>query len=1028
MKTRIGCVVLSCLAGMAWGQSEAVSPREQTDWLRRVIPLPKEASIPAKVSVSPQDVKLTLLDDSPAGRQALAQLREVLLRKAGAEGLGKGPEIVLELVDTAKPPVPDAARLAELPNSDQAYLIRPLADGTIVLAARTPTGLFYAASTYAQLLETAFKGDTLSLPLATITDWPDLAERGLWGGSSVRDIEWMAARKMNLLEFHSPHSVDEKGATHASVSAAILGRCLASGVKAVPIISHINLLGSRGVYVAYPELRGKGKKAVVVSEGSELYAPCASQPKLREILADWMVGFAQSAQVRDICCWLGELSQSCECEECVRKGQFVAEAEAFLGAWQTAREKVPDLRIRILLTQGSYNSNEQVLAVIPPEVGVTYYDGGRTYDSSKDPMIYPLLEDFAAKGRWLGCYPQLTPSWRIVSPWTGPQFVKARMTEFQSKHLQCLVGYVVPDDLLYDFNVTAAAEWSWNASGRDEREFAIAWALRQGLRSPELVADWALAVGEIGWDFYGARGVERYFFRPTQLAGLLKSRVPIAYGEGLFRYLPDREALLRNHAKSVDAVRQATAMGSTAMLAESRTLETYYRMVVALADMAGILADNPVIEMPQRIALQQQMNGFVLAGMENMAALEDWERSVGKGAGTGRFRDGVEATANTVAAVGAVLAKQGVRMPPAYGRNVKVGGWELEDFRENNTIGKTLEVTQWLQEPGAYRVTFQYTTGWNGANSLRVALASSPAGADAPLTELVVDEHPGTTAVRNQNNVYRLVVDRIDPGQRYWLQTKFRGTRPQDQVEGKRGCSGIITLEQEAPADVALRIMSTPPLSAEELPIPGGMAFKGKGIKVGVVAGGYGSEGILQTLAKTPGIDAVPVALGRLLTDQCQVIVLPQMRSTPPTVEVVTALEDFVKRGGGLVSTHDAVGYRAMPRLLASICAGGKTHVRNEAWQTIAEHPLTAGLPAKQALPQTYFDHIQLLPGPDGTVVAESAETHVPAVLAGTAGKGRYVACGLLVGTDAQAEEAPATGAEATLLVNTIRWCAASRP
>jgi len=167
------------------------------------------------------------------------------------------------------------------------------------------------------------------------------------------------------------------------------------------------------------------------------------------------------------------------------------------------------------------------------------------------------------------------------------------------------------------------------------------------------------------------------------------------------------------------------------------------------------------------------------------------------------------------------------------------------------------------------------------------------------------------------------------------------------------------------------------------------------------------------------------VALGRLLTDQCQVIVLPQMRGTPPPVAVITALEDFVKQGGGLISTHDAVGYRAMPKLLATVCAGGKTHARNEAWQIVAEHPVAAGLPAKQALPQTYTDHIQLLPGPDGTVVAESANTHVPVVLAGTVGKGHYVACGLLVGTDAQAEEATATGAEATLLLNAVRWCAA---
>ncbi|MDX9979747.1 MAG: glycoside hydrolase family 20 zincin-like fold domain-containing protein, partial [Lentisphaeria bacterium] len=277
MKTRFGWLVVCCLGGMGWAQVETVAPREQADWLRRVIPLPKEASIPAKLPVPAGEVKLTLLDDSPAGRQALAQIREVFLRKAGSEGTGTQVELVLGLLDpagkVAEWSVPDAARLAELPNADQAYVIRPLDNGRIVLAARTSAGLYYAALTYAQLLETAFRGDTVSLPLATVTDWPDLAERGLWGGSSVRDIEWMATRKMNVIEFHSPHSVEADGVAKATVSDAVLGRCRAHGVKASPIISHINHLGSRGVYTAFPELRGQGKKALVTSEGSEMYAP-----------------------------------------------------------------------------------------------------------------------------------------------------------------------------------------------------------------------------------------------------------------------------------------------------------------------------------------------------------------------------------------------------------------------------------------------------------------------------------------------------------------------------------------------------------------------------------------------------------------------------------------------------------------------------------------------------------------------------------------------------------------------------------
>ncbi|MDX9979473.1 MAG: ThuA domain-containing protein, partial [Lentisphaeria bacterium] len=327
---------------------------------------------------------------------------------------------------------------------------------------------------------------------------------------------------------------------------------------------------------------------------------------------------------------------------------------------------------------------------------------------------------------------------------------------------------------------------------------------------------------------------------------------------------------------------------------------------------------------------------------------------------------------------------------------------------------------------GVYLVAFQYTKGWNGASSQRVALASSPAGEDAPLTELAVDEHAGSTGVRNQDNVYRLDLEQLEPGRRYWLRVKYRGTRPQDQVDGKRGCEGKITLMQEAPPDVALRIMGTRPQSAEECPVPGQTPFKGRGVRVGVLVGGYGSEGILATLAKVEDMDAVPIAAGRLLADQCQVIVLPQMRSNPPPAATMAALEEFVRQGGGVIATHDAVGYRAMPKWLPSICAGGQSHVREEAWRIKdTTHPLAQGLPAGQALAQTYTDHIQLSPGPDAAVVVVSEKTQQPVVLAGAVGKGRYVACGLLIGTDVKAEEAPAAGPEATLLVNAIRWCAA---
>ena len=1004
------------------------------DWLRGVIPLPHEVAITEQVTLPAREVRIVLREGSGAPAQTGWRGLQALFReKAGVDGgAGAGFEITLGLCDTqgrlGDLTVPDAARLQELPNRSQAYLIRPIGKDRLVLAALDSRGLYYAALTLRQMLEPRFHGDLVDLPLATITDWPDLAERGEWGGSSVRDLEWLAERKMNLVEFHSEHSVDAQGKASASLDPALLRRGELHGVTMVPIISHLNGIGSRGAYKAYPELQGKGKAAVYADDSVTLIAPCASHPKLREILAAWMCGFAAAGDVRDISCWLGELRQRCECEECAKTGQFALETRAFVEAWREARKTYPDLRIRILLTQGSYDSNDKVLAEIPPEVGVTYYDGGRTYDSSPQPMIYPLLQDYAAKGGWLGCYPQLTPSWRIVSPWSCPQFIRFRLTEFVDKKLTSLGGYVVPDNRLFDFNVTAAAEWSWNAHGRSERDFALAWATRQGCAEPEAVADWAMLLGPVSWDLYGARLVERYLFHPDAFRNLISARAKVPFQKGFLGLIRDREQLQRNRQACVEALRLARQAGPPTVLAESEAILSYYDMVIAICDLCDTLAGKAAITPATRRLLQDQMNRLALVGGLNLDALADWERAAAVGAGGGRFRECLEATANTVQAVAVALEPYGVRNPNVLMMGREIGRWTVEDFRESARISREWEVTNLLAGPGTYLVTFHYTAGWNGLNPTRAALLAVPAaGAATARRELSVDAHPGVTGHRSTGNTYRLALEAYDPGCRYLVAATVSGTRPQDQAEGRTGCSGVVRLQRERDPDWQTRVLQVEPLADGEVPSGLKTAFSGQGIRVGVVVGGYGSESLLRLLAKEPGLDAVAVPGGDLRLSECQVLILPQFRSDMAPTDLVSQLEAYVQAGGGLISTHDAVGYRQMPALLTSVCKGGSGHVREENWKISGTHPVTAGLAPDATLAQAYFDHVEIEAGPAGSVVAVSEKSGRPVLVVGEPGKGRYVACGLLPGFSADAQEAPPTADEARLLLNAVRWCARAR-
>ncbi len=832
MKTATGRVFV-LVAGMTLGAvAEGVVPTAvegAEQWLNGVIPLPKEVSLAQQVTLPASDVRLTLRGGADElERNALRKLQTLFLDKAGVENAAVGAfDILLGVCDAdgrvGDVAVPDAARLQTLTNREQAYLIRPVGTDRLVLTALDARGVFYAALTLRQLLETRFRGDRVSVPLAVITDWPDLAERGEWGGSSTRDIEWMAERKMNLIEFHTPHGVASNGTVTTGMDSALLRRGRLNAVKMVPIITHLNGMGRFGVYAAFPSLKGKGEKAVyrerkgpqevenaVVS--TTLWAPCASDPKLHEVLTGWMRGFASHGGVHDISCWLGELSLRCECAECAKSDQFALETRAFVKAWRLAAKDYPDLRIRILLTQGSYTSNDKVLAEIPPGVDVSYYDGGRTYDSSPTPMIYPLLEEYAAKGRWLGVYPQLTPSWRIVSPWSCPQFVKFRMTEFVDKKLACVVGYVVPDNRLFDFNVTAAAEWGWNAHGRSERQFAVAWATRQGFRRPETVADWVMRLGPVTWDLYGARLVERHLFRPAGIGAMVSKRAKPAFGKGMLAAFPDGARLRANREACVDALRLANQTGSPAMVAETRAVLGYYDMLIEICGIGDVLSAKSAIGLPERHALQDGMNRLVLAGILNTEALHDWERAVSVGVGGGRFDDCVAATVGTVQAVADALKPYGVCNSARLFLPGTIGAWESADFQETAAILKEYDVTGNVVAPGTYAVTFQYTSGWNGLHISRVALMASPKGRPTERVELCADAHEGKTAHISAGNVYRLQVGQVDPDSTYRVVAKIRGTRPQDQQAGRTGCGGTVSMQREREPDWQARVMDVKPL------------------------------------------------------------------------------------------------------------------------------------------------------------------------------------------------------------------------
>ncbi|MDP6360508.1 MAG: glycoside hydrolase family 20 zincin-like fold domain-containing protein, partial [Planctomycetota bacterium] len=170
-------------AAPASGQTIAVTKKEQAQWLRWVIPLPKQIMIGGKIVLPASHVKMRLRKEAgEVERTAADELLALFKEQAGAD-LTKGTfEILMGVCDkTGKledVDVPGAVKLADLANPDQAYVIRPVGANRLVLTALDERGVYYAAQTLKQLLESRFADGKVAIPLVSVLDWPDLAERG----------------------------------------------------------------------------------------------------------------------------------------------------------------------------------------------------------------------------------------------------------------------------------------------------------------------------------------------------------------------------------------------------------------------------------------------------------------------------------------------------------------------------------------------------------------------------------------------------------------------------------------------------------------------------------------------------------------------------------------------------------------------------------------------------------------------------------------------------------------------------------
>jgi hypothetical protein len=174
-------------------------------------------------------------------------------------------------------------------------------------------------------------------------------------------------------------------------------------------------------------------------------------------------------------------------------------------------------------------------------------------------------------------------------------------------------------------------------------------------------------------------------------------------------------------------------------------------------------------------------------------------------------------------------------------------------------------------------------------------------------------------------------------------------------------------------------------------------ARSGDGRRVAIYAYSIGADRLCEALRDAPGVDAYLIhGLSPGHLRDARVLVLPQMEDVLDlSPEIIVSLRQWVKAGGTIVLTHDAVGARWHPRLFPEI---GEGLDPRQARQVELAVPL-AGLPQGHRFEHAYSGHIPLQLAPATEVlIREPAPSGAPVVARGIFGRGRVVLMGLLPG------------------------------
>lgn len=635
-------------------------------WTSYLLPRPQEIRIADSVRCKPSEVGIALRDQAgPIEQQGAAELEALFVEKGRAKPDGRGFTIDIGVAEATSEAM---ARLQGLNNKAQAYLIEPQGRDRLVLTSADERGVYYACQTLIQLLEPEMSRDQVHIPLAEVMDWPDMDERGLWNFPEPEAwIPWLAALKLNYGKMASTqlHPIERGRRNRATIDRELLEAARRRAFNYLPYILHLNFLHDCGLFRAYPELAGKGDGALTGryfahKAGNQHRVPCASQPLLVQILQEWMEDIAEQG-AGEISCWLSERPGQCGCLECTAVGQFVLEARAFVAAWRRAQTHHPDLQIRIFLSTTTTERDYRVLDELPPAVKIERAcatELERVLHRPRDLMANPLLDHYAAEGRWIASYDvPIAANGRVDTPeFKVPQRSAHRVRDYIGQLVRRgysgaygMMAWGGPERQICSFNIHALAEWAWNSRGRDEAEFAVAWARREGYAQPEVVAEWAALMGPVEFDVYDSDFPICYSW--GQAAAMVQQRQRPYLGEGMFRYYLAAEDFDAKAVVCDRALAMVQDLGEADLAHETQVVRSYVELARGVYWVAEQVATLDLAELENQARVRDSLDQLQKAGRDNVEAIRNWRAGLGREPWHYRVHDAIKGTETTVAAI-----------------------------------------------------------------------------------------------------------------------------------------------------------------------------------------------------------------------------------------------------------------------------------------------------------------------------------------------------------------------------------------